>query len=390
VKESRRALFTRSAQSVGVAALGVFLAACGAQGGTAPGGGNAKSTKIGAALTLTTASSVYGQAQKNGIQLAVDEINGQNAVPGVKLDVVYEDDGGTPATGITVFQKLINQDKVTAIVGPTLSTVALSADPIAQQSKVPVLGVSNTANGVTDIGDYIWRDSLTEAVVIPNTVKKTVAKLSLKKVAIIYANDDAFSKSGYDEFKKALDASGVQIASTQTCSTNDKDFAAQLTQIKSANPDALIVSTLIGPAVPIVTQARQLLGDKIAIIGGNGLNSPAIIKDGAKAAEGVIVGAAWHQSSTNPKSQAFVKNYKAKYNADPDQFAAQAYAGAYIVAEAIKRAGADPTRDGVKKGFGEIKKLPTALGDFSFTAARDADHPPVVQVVKDGKFALYE
>ena len=390
MKESRRALFTRSAQSVGSAALGVlFLAACGAQGGTA-GGGNAKSTKIGAALTLTTASSVYGQAQKNGIQLAVDEINGQNAVPGVKLDVVYEDDGGTPATGITVFQKLINQDKVTAIVGPTLSTVALSADPIAQQSKVPVLGVSNTANGVTDIGDYIWRDSLTEAVVIPNTVKKTVAKLSLKKVAIIYANDDAFSKSGYDEFKKALDANGVQIASTQTCSTNDKDFAAQLTQIKSANPDALIVSTLIGPAVPIVTQARQLLGDKIAIIGGTGLNSPAIIKDGAKAAEGVIVGAAWHQSSTNPKSQAFVKNYKAKYNADPDQFAAQAYAGTYIVAEAIKRAGADPTRDGVKKGFGEVKKLPTALGDFSFTAARDADHPPVVQVVKDGKFALYE
>lgn len=390
MQQTRRGIFALSSRGAGLGALGALLAACGGQSGAAGGANTAKPTKLGAALTLTTASSVYGQAQKNGISLAVDEINSQNALPGVKLEVVYEDDAGTPATGITVFQKLINQDKVMAIIGPTLSGTALSADPIAQQAKVPVLGVSNTANGVTDIGDYIWRDSLTESVVIPNTVKKTAGKLSLKKVGIIYANDDAFSKSGYDEFVKALGANSVQIASTQTCSTNDKDFGAQLTAIKGANPDALIVSTLIGPAVPIVTQGRQLLGDKIPIIGGNGLNSPAIIKDGAKAAEGVIVGAAWHQSSTNPKSQAFVKNYKAKFNADPDQFAAQAYAGVYIVAEAIRKSGADVTRDGIKKGFADVKKLATALGDFSFTPARDADHPPVVQIVKDGKFALYE
>jgi branched-chain amino acid transport system substrate-binding protein len=104
----------------------------------------------------------------------------------------------------------------------------------------------------------------------------------------------------------------------------------------------------------------------------------------------VIVGAAWHSSSSNPKSQAFLKNYKAKYRSDPDQFAAQAYTGAYLVAEAIRRAGAEPTRDGIRKGYAEIKNFPTALGNFTFTASRDADHPAVVQIVKDGAFAIFE
>src|SRR5215216_5279179 len=117
---------------------------------------------------------------------AANEINTQNAVPGVKLDVVYEDDTGTPPTGITVFQKLINQDKVMAIIGPTLSNVALAADPVAQQAQVPVLGVSNTANGVTDIGNFIFRDSLTDAVQIPGAVKRAVEKLGIKKAAILF------------------------------------------------------------------------------------------------------------------------------------------------------------------------------------------------------------
>ncbi|MDQ3699419.1 MAG: ABC transporter substrate-binding protein [Chloroflexota bacterium] len=375
----------------GVLAGGGILAACGASGtggGQPTAGGQA--AKIGAAFTLTGGASVYGQAQKNAVQLAVEEINSQNAVPGVKLDVLYEDDAGDKAAGINVFQKFINGDRVLAMMGPTLSNVALAADPIAQQAGVPVLGVSNTANGVTEIGNFIFRDSLTEAVVIPNTVKRAKEKLGLKRVAILYGNDDSFTKSGYDEFKKSLDASGVQIANTLTFATLDKDFSAQLTQLKSANPDALIVSALIAAAVGIVTQARQLLGDKIPIVGGNGLNSPALMQQSGRAAEGVVVGAAWHVSSNNPKSQAFIKAYQAKYNGEPDQFAAQAYAGLYILAEAIKRAGASPTRDGVRKALSEIKALPTALGTFSFTAARDADHPPVVQVVKDGKFAVLE
>jgi branched-chain amino acid transport system substrate-binding protein len=389
--QTRRGMLRWTAGLAGATLGGGLLAACG-QSGSGGGGttaGGESGAKIGTAFALTGPAAVYGQAQRNAVQLAAQEING-GAIPGLKLEVLYEDDAGDKAAGTNVFQKFINQDKVLAIIGPTLSDVALAADPIAQQAGVPVLGVSNTATGVTQIGNFIFRDSLTESVVIPNTVKRSKDKLGLKRVAILYGNDDAFTQSGYEEFKKALDANGVAISSTQTFAKADKDFSAQLTQIKGTNPEALVCSALIAAAVGIVTQARQLLGETIPIVGGNGFNSPALMQQAGKAAEGVIVGAAWNSASANPKSQAFINAYKARYNSEPDQFAAQAHAGLYIMGEAIKKAGANPSRDAVRKALGEIKGLSTVLGSFSFTAGRDADHPPVVQVVRDGKFALLD
>src|SRR5437764_8162852 len=144
---TRRATLVQLSRAGALGVVGPLLAACGGAqsgGGGAGGGSNAAPVKVGAAFSLTGGAAVYGTIQQKAVQLAVDEINNQNAVPGVKLDVVYEDDAGMPPTGINVFQKFINQDKVLAIVGPTLSNVALAADPVAQQAQVPVLGVSNT------------------------------------------------------------------------------------------------------------------------------------------------------------------------------------------------------------------------------------------------------
>ena len=121
-----------------------------------------------------------------------------------KIDAVFDDDASVPQQGINVFNKFINADKVAVIIGPTLSNTAKVTDPIAQEAGVPVLAISNTAGGITEIGDYIFRDSLTEMVVIPNTIKVAKEKLGFKKVAVFYGNDDAFTKGGYDAFKKAL------------------------------------------------------------------------------------------------------------------------------------------------------------------------------------------
>ena len=355
----------------------------------AAGGANLTGTaKVGAVFSMTGAGAQYGATQKNGVQLAVDEINASKALGDAKLEVVFEDDASDKAPGINVFQKLINQDKVVAIIGPTLSNTAQAADPIAQQAGVPVLGVSNTAGGITDIGNFIFRDSLTEAQVIPQTVKTVLQKGNVKKVALLYGNDDAFTKAGYDVMKKALQDSGVQVTTEQTFAKGDKDFAAQLTVIKDGNPDALFVSALIDEATGIVTQARRLGIDK-PIVGGNGFNSPALMKNGGPAAEGVVVGAAWNSASTNPKSVDFIKNFKAKYNADPDQFAAQAYAGVYILAEGMKQGKSATDRKMLRDGLAQVKGLDTTLGTFSFNNDRDAEHPAVVQIVKNGAFAVY-
>jgi branched-chain amino acid transport system substrate-binding protein len=374
-----------SATQAGTARPSVATAApaASAAGSPAAASGPPKEAKFGVALSLTGGGAQYGETQRNGVNLAVAEINA-GAMPGVKLTLVIDDDASSPDQVQNVYQKFVTQDKVNAIIGPTLSNQAQVADPYAQQNKVPVLGVSNTAAGITDIGDYIFRDSLTEADVVPQTIQKSQAKLGYKTVAVMYANDDAFSKSGYDAFKAALDKNNIKIVDTETFSTNDKEFSAQLTKVKDAKPDAIVVSALLDPAVGIVTQARKL-GLTQPVIGGNGFNSPAFIKGAGDAAEGVIVGAAWNSASSNPTSQKFIAAYRAKYNSDPDQFAAQAYTGVYIMAKAIVNANSID-RTAIRDGLTKIKDFDTVLGTFNFTDKRDAQHPAVIQVVQSGKF----
>ncbi|MCX6020841.1 MAG: ABC transporter substrate-binding protein [Chloroflexi bacterium] len=346
-----------------------------------------KGVKLGAAFSQTKAAAVYGVVQKNAVELALAEVN---KAGGVKITAVFEDDASDPKQAITVFQKFINQDKVAGILGPTLSNSALSSDPLAQEAKVPVIGVSNTAGGIVEIGNFVFRDSLSEAQVIPNTIKIAKDKLNLKKVALIYGNDDAFTKAGYDVFKAALKANNIDVVAEETFAKGDVDFTPQLTKIKGLNPDAIVASALADEGARILEQKAKLgFADTVRVIGGNGFNSTAIIKNAGKASEGLLVGAAWHILNDDPVNKAFVDAYKAKFNAEPDQFAAQAYTGALIFADAVKRAGPDASGDKIREAL-TTTKIKSPLGDFSFSADRNANHPPVVQEVKDAKFAVFK
>ena len=368
----------------GRTSLVVVAALAAALGGRASA---ATVVKIGAALSMTGPAAVYGATQKAGILAAVEEINRSGALKGVTLEAVIEDDASTKEQGIAVFQRFINKDKVSAIIGPTLSNTATAADPLAQGAGVPVVAVSNTApKGITDIGDFIWRVSLTEAQVIPGALKKLQAKLGFKKAALLYGNDDAFTQAGYNVMKAALEAQGIPVVGTQTFAKPDRDYNAQLTALRALNPDFLMVSALAENAAGIVAQARQL-GWNVPIMGGNGFNSPAFIKNAGPAAEGVYVGTAWNKASADPVNQAFLKGMAAR-GIDPDQFAAQAYVGVMVIAEAVKLSGMKGGRDDIKAGFLKLKDLPTPLGKFSFTPERDGSHEPAVQQVKDGKFQI--
>ena len=344
--------------------------------------------KLGLVFSMTGGAAVYGSAQKEGASLAVEQINAA-AGSGLKIVPIYEDDASVPQQGTNVFNKLINGDKVSMIIGPTLSNTAKITDPIAQKTGVPVLAVSNTISGITEIGNFIFRDSLTENVVIPHTVKIAKQKLNMKKVSIIYGNDDAMTKATYEVFKKELKAAGVQILGELTFAKGDRDFSPQLTQIKAQNPDAIICAALAEEASGIVSQARQLgIPKTVRVLGGNGLNSPGLIKNAGDAAEGVIVGAAWNISSTAPLNVKFVNDYKKKFTHAPDQFATQAYAGVYIAYNAAKASGGGADRKALRDALAKTKNLDTVLGKFSFTEGRDADHVSIVQEVKGGKFVV--
>jgi branched-chain amino acid transport system substrate-binding protein len=337
---------------------------------------------IAAAFSLTGAAAQYGEGQKNALELAVSDLN---AVGGVTYELTVEDDATDPKQAIQVFDSFVSSG-ASIIIGPTLSNTAKQTDPIAQDAGVPVLGVSNTAAGITDIGDYIFRDSLTEDAVIPQTVKAAVDKLGVKKVVAMYANDDAFTESGYQAFAAALEDQNVEVADTLTFSKADTDFRALLNKAKQSNADAIIVSGLIDAAVPLVTQAREI-GIDTPIIGGNGFNSPALISGAGDAAEGVIVGAAWNSASDNEQNVTFIADFTAAYSSAPDQFAAQAYAGMQIIDQAV-RATCSGERDDIKAGLGGITDVPTVLGDVSLNANRDVEHDALVQVVENGQFVI--
>ncbi|MDK3258660.1 ABC transporter substrate-binding protein [Blastococcus capsensis] len=339
---------------------------------------------VGAVLSLTGAAASYGESQQRGLELAAAELAEQD---GVTYDLTIEDDQTDPRQAITLFDEFVN-DGASLVIGPTLSNAAVQADPIAQEAGVPVLGISNTAAGVTEIGDYIFRDSLTEQAVIPQTIEAATEQFGLENVVVMYSNDDAFTESGYEAFAAALEEQGVEISETITFSKSDTDFRALLTQAQESDPDAIVVSALIEAAVPLVTQAREL-GIDVPIIGGNGFNNPRLMADAGEAAEGVVVGAAWNSSSDNPENQAFLEAYEAEYGAQPDQFAAQAYTGLKLVDQAV-RANCSAERDSIQEALGQIENVPTVLGEFSIDENRDADHPAVVQVVENGSFAVLE
>jgi len=361
--------------------------------------GYAADIKIGAAEALSGPASQYGQSIRNGFQLAADEINAAGGVKGNKIALQFEDEQGKKEQAIDVFKKLIFQDKVLMLFGPTLSNSAQAADPIAQAAKTVVFGTSNTADGITSIGDHVFRNSVTEADVLPETLRIASKHAGVKKVAVFYGNDDVFTKSGYDAFKKALEDLKIPVTTTETFAKGDVDFKAQLTKIKASNPDAIVLSALIAEGAPIMVQARQL-GINLPFIGGNGMNSVKVFDLAKGASDNLWVGSPWALGNQTPENQHFVVTYTQKYKAAPDQFSAQAYDAMNIVANALGKIKLTGNLEADRKALRDA--LPTAThtgatGAFKFRQAKTKDGKPagydaqqaaIVSVTKDGKYLI--
>lgn len=343
-----------------------------------------KPIKIGAVFGTSGGVAAYGQSQKTAVELAVAELNAAGGIGGATVEVIFEDSAGNKDQAINSVRKLIDKDEVVAIMGPTLSAEMFAAGPVANQANVPILGVSNTAAGITDIGNYVFRNSLPESGVLPTTVKRAVEKFKLKKVALIYDAKDDFSVSGAKTFEAELKKNSVEIVEKLTYQTKDTDFNAQLTKIVAAKPEALVVSGLYQEAALILQQARQL-GLKVPVIGGNGFNSPQLVAIAKDAAEGVVVGSPWYTGAASEKAKKFVQAYNAKYSKNPDQFAAQAYDGFFLIVEAIKKAGA-PNREKIRDALAGIKDFEGVTGKFAFDDKRNPVMTPYVLTIEKGQY----
>ncbi len=341
--------------------------------------------KIGVISYLSGQGAAYGEAITNGLKLAQEGLSKEN---GVNIELLIEDSAGKQDQALTAAQKLINADNVTAIIGPTLSTEMKAIGPVADQSGVPILGTSTTADGIPQIGEYVFRNSLPESLAIPASVKKAIEKYKIKKVALLYGNDDVFTKSGFDTMKKVAGDFGLEITTTEEFQKGQADYKAQLTKIKATNPDGVLCSALYNEGAIILDQARKM-GLTVPFVGGNGFNSPQVITIAGEAATGLIVATPWFAEKNDQKVQDFVKKYEAKYGKKPDQFAAQAYDGLLLIVKAVSDAkSADRTK--VRDALAAIQKFQGILGEFSFDKDGDVVMQPVVLEVTNGKFALMQ
>jgi branched-chain amino acid transport system substrate-binding protein len=348
----------------------------------------AQTVPVGAIEILSGPNAAYGVAIKSGLELALDEVNQKGVLGGQKIALTVEDSAANKDQAINAARKLIGRDKVVAIIGPTLSNEMFAVGPVTNERKIPTVGTSTTATGITDIGPYIFRTSLPESDVIPVTFRKAQAR-GAKSIALLYANDDAFSKSGFDVMKAAAEKLGLNILAIESFGSKDTDFSAQLTKVKGLKPDAIGISALVEPVSGVLLQAKQLgFGKETLFVGGNGSNSPKLGEIAGAAADGLIVGSPWFIGKPDPLNQKFVAAFKAKYGKDPDQFAAQAYDCMFILAAAIDRAGAaDPEK--ITAALAKTSYT-GVMGPFTFTDHRDpaSTEGVVVLEMRGGKFVI--
>ncbi|MBX5440564.1 MAG: ABC transporter substrate-binding protein [Solirubrobacteraceae bacterium] len=366
-----------------VAAIATLLLAPATAGAQLPGG----EIRLGAVFSLTGSGADYAAQQPSGAQLAVDEVNASGILGGARLVLDVRDDGSDAPRAAALFGELIDGGAV-ALLGPTLSNSALVADRVAQERGIPVMAVSNTGDGILDIGDVVFRDSLSERVVQPRTVEVSHRRLRYRRAAIIWATPDAYARSGRDVFRQALRARrGVRLVADRSfASASRRGHRRALRAIARRRPDALFISALAPDVAKVMKAARRMPALRtVPFIGGNALNAPRLIEQAGRAAEGAISGAAWIETEDTPGNAAFVAAHRARFGRTPDQFAAQAYTGVKLLAEALRRAGTTDPR-AVRDALAGLRDVDTVLGPFSFDANREPQYEPVVQQIRGGRY----
>src|SRR6266478_4300956 len=301
--------------------------------------------KIGEFGSLTGGNASFGISQNNGVQMALEEVNNSGGVLGKKIELTLEDNQTKQGQTTTIVKKLISEDHVVALIGEVASSKTLEAAPIAQSSKIPLIATAATNPAVTQTGDYVFRVCFTDdfqAVVIARFVLETLQK---KKVAFMTDVKQDYSVGLTKIAKEYLEKNGGEIVKEQSYSSDDKDFRAQLTAIKAANPDVIIIT--------------GYYSDHFAV------------------------------SDTSPLVQNFVAAYKKKYNTAPDAFAALGYDAFKLLVDAIKRAGGtDPEK--LRDAIASTKDFPGVSGKITINPERNATKSAVILTIKNGAFDYFK
>ncbi|WP_040206795.1 ABC transporter substrate-binding protein [Neobacillus jeddahensis] len=363
-----------------------FMVAAGVLAGcnsSASGDGDSEKSgtiKIGANLELSGGVASYGQSAKEGIELAIEEIN-KEGIDGKKLKLVTVDNKSDAAEATSGALKLATQDKVVAMIGAATSTNTLAQVQIAQDNNIPLITPTGTNPTITNkdgkLSDYVFRTCFIDP--FQGTVAANFASndLKVKNAAILIDSSSDYAKGLAAAFKESFKKNGGKIVAEEAYVQKDTDFHATLTRIKAANPEYVFLPGYYEEVGLIIKQAREL-GLDVPFMGGDGWDSPKLVEiAGADPLKNTYITNHYSSGDDDKKVQDFVSAFKAKYDGkSPDAFTALGYDTVYFLADAIKRAGSsDPKK--IQKALEETDGLELVSGNMKL----DKNHDPIKAAV---------
>ena len=328
---------------------------------------------------------------KNAAQMAVDEINAAGGINGtIKIELIAEDDEGVPATSVTVVQKLVEQDKVNAVIGAQLSSCTLANMEITKAAKIPQITPASSNVTITQQGNpYIYRMTSTDAT-NAKTLLKYCQSLGYTKIAMCYDSGD-FGTGGYNIVAGLAPEYGIEVADAEVYNAGDTDFSVILGKMDGVKPDAFFMWGYHTECAAIMTQMKQYGYDYPMV--GYGMNSPELVNLGGDAVEGIIICTAFDAANPDPVVQAFDQKYQELYHDSYDQNGPQSYDAVYLIKDAAERAikdGKDWTNGEVLNEYIASASYTGATGTTSFDETGDMIKDLMIITIKDGKHEIVD
>ncbi len=354
------------------------------------GCGSSNELKIGVSAPLTGDIAALGQSTKNAILLAEEELNANGGIKigdqTMKFKFLVEDDENKPEQAATVFQKLINQDKVLAIIGSQSSKCSNAGAPIAENAKVPQISPWSTNPNVTKDKKFIFRACFIDPFQGKVVAQFAQEKLQVKTAAVLYDVASDYNKGIAEVFRDEFTKAGGKIVGFETYNTKDTDFSAQLTKIKASNPELLFLPNYYNE-VPLQVQQARKLGITAKIMGSDSWDNPDLIKLGKEVMNGTYFTNHYSPDVDNAVAKEFIAKYQKKYSMVPDAAAALTYDAAYILAKAIEKAGKADS-EAIRDAIAATQKFEGVTGEVTYNGSGDPVKGAVIIKVADGKFVF--
>lgn len=351
---------------------------------------SAEAVKIGVMNALTGAYAFGGVPIQNAMKLAIEQANESGDLGDVKIEVVEGDSAGDKGQTVTLVSRFARSDNVLMIIGPTTSLEATAGAPVANELKVPLMGIGSS-KGILEAGPYSFKVQSVGSDILGNLSTYVAEKMQVKKIAIVFDRGNDGFVGQTNAFKEGVAKAGIEIVSEDGILSTDTDFLAIGTKLASQDIDAFFVAAPAEVGANLLLQARQAgVPMDVTFVGPSTFATDAFINTAGGAADGAIILADYFMGSPDERNQAFVKAYNDKYGSNPDNWAAMGYALASLSIQAIKDAGPNPDREKVKDALTALKDQPTIIGNHVWTMdeGRNPHYGAAILQVKDGAFTL--